>query len=52
MQDIAVEVAKMMGQYGQTVDLEAIKREQDQERVFNRGNVNELGLQGTSQEGV
>jgi len=52
VQDIAVEVAKMMGQYGQTVDLEAIKREQDQERVFNRGNVNELGLQGTSQEGV
>jgi hypothetical protein len=52
VQDIAVEVAKMMGQYGQTIDAEAIKRQQDEERVFNRGNMNGIGLQGTGAEGA
>jgi len=46
IQDIAVETAKLMGQYGQTIDGEAIKREQDAERVFDRGNINGIGLQG------
>ena len=46
IQDIAVQTAKLMGQYGQTIDGEAIKREQDAERVFDRGNINGIGLQG------
>ena len=48
VQDLAVEVAKILGVYGQNVDVAAIKAEQDATRPHNEQMMGNYGLQETS----
>jgi len=48
VQDLAVEVAKILGVYGQNVDVAAIKAEQDATRPHNEKMMGNYGLQETS----
>ena len=46
VQDLAVEVAKVLGQYGTAVDVEGIKQEQDAVRQHNKEMMS--GMNGSS----
>ena len=46
VQDLAVEVAKVLGQYGTAVDTQSIKAEQDAERQHNEQMKN-MGMNGS-----
>ena len=52
VQDLATEVAKILGTYGQAVDVAAIKREQEQARGFEQEFMNGNGVQGPSPTGA
>lgn len=45
VQDLAIQVAKILGTYGQAIDVAEIKREQDRERNLNQGLDDGFGLQ-------
>ena len=47
VQDLAIEVAKVLGQYGTAVDVQGIKQEQDAERQHNEAMKN-MGMNGSS----
>jgi hypothetical protein len=51
VQDLAVEVAKILGQYGSQVDVAAIKSEQDATRPHNEQMMGNYGLQETRGQG-
>jgi len=46
VQDLAVEVAKILGQYNSTVNVAAVKAEQDATRAHNEQMMGGYGLQG------
>ena len=52
VQEIAMKVVEAMGKYGQTLNTEAIKREQEAPRGFKERIDNELGLQSPSAQGA
>ena len=52
VQEIAVKVVEAMGKYGQSLDTEAIKREQEAPRGFKERIDDELGLQSPSAQGA
>jgi len=52
VQDLAIQVAKILGTYGQAVDVAEIKREQQRTRDFNQGLEDGFGLQAAGAAGT